>query len=174
MIIDLREHLRVHKTSYYIQSILLIVLGAFALVAPYLMAVSLSIVIGISLTISGLIKAFHAFSTKMDWWYLLFSILIAIIGVLMIIRPISGAAALALMVGVYFLLESIFEISLALEFWKVSRSLFLILSGILSFILALAIFLGVPHLSITVLGVVVGINFILLGISMFMLVKKVQ
>jgi uncharacterized membrane protein HdeD (DUF308 family) len=104
----------------------------------------------------------------------LFSILIAIIGVLMIIRPISGAAALALMVGVYFLLESIFEISLALEFWKVSRSLFLILSGILSFILALAIFLGVPHLSITVLGVVVGINFILLGISMFMLVKKVQ
>jgi uncharacterized membrane protein HdeD (DUF308 family) len=169
---NLVDHLKENKTSYYIQSLLFVILGILSIIIPQAAAIGMNIVIAIALILNGVIRSYHIIKLKRPKRYLITSLLITILGILMLIMPVGGATALAIFLGVYFLFESAFEISFAIEFWSIYRSILLIIAGIVSFILALLIFFGIPYLSIALLGIVIGVNFLIFGISLFILVRK--
>lgn len=170
--INYSDHIKNNKKAYYTQSILFIVLGGIMLIIPSTAAIGLNIIISAILMLSGILYFAYTWQGR-NWKHLVPAGLITLVGLFMLVNPYSGAAALALILAVYFLFAGIVELFLGLDLRGVSHSSFLVFSGALSFILFFVIIFGFPHLSVMVLGIILGIKCIMFGVTSLMLVRNI-
>ncbi len=169
---NLTGHMRHNKPAYYLQSGLIILLGVIALIAPSFAAISLNILVALVLIAGGGLYIAYTHRGR-SWKQLIPAGIIVLLGVIMLFRPFSGAAALSVLLAVYFLVDGTFELVLAYEFWQVHHSYFLVFSGMLSFALFLFMVFGFPVLSVMILGIILGIKLIVFGVSSMLLIRNV-
>lgn len=98
-----------------VTGIIYIMIGAIAIVKPDLITNFIMVVIGLSLIINGLKKAFYTYkfhTIKDEIWPLLTCITIGILamGVILIINPFSSAILLTRVIGLFLLCYSIFDV----------------------------------------------------------------
>jgi uncharacterized membrane protein HdeD (DUF308 family) len=84
---------------------------------------------------------------------------------LLLLNPKAGEAGLTVIVALLFTLQGAFEISFALEARPLTGWVGLLISGIIS--VGVAILIGVtwPGISLVLLGILFGVNFISTGIA---------
>jgi uncharacterized membrane protein HdeD (DUF308 family) len=103
--------LREHWLAYLIEGILLVVLGAAAIVVPSWATLTVTIFLGWLFLLSGLVGLITTFWLKRApgfWWSLLSAVLAVVVGALLIGWPVSGAMSLTLALLIYFVAEKAF------------------------------------------------------------------
>jgi len=90
---------------------------------------------------------------------------VAAAGVFLLFNPLAGAVALTLVVGAMFIFQGAAELMFAMEMRPASGWVGMLLSGIASIALAIIIAYGWPAISLVVLGLLLGINFLTTGLG---------
>jgi len=161
-----------NSNIYLIEGILLIILGTFAISLPQFTTLSAGLVIGFVLLIGGLYKFFRTFKlkneTKHFWLAMTSGIIAALAGLYLLANPIKGIYFMTILLAIYFLVDGAASVIMALQskgnkYWNM-----LLLSGIITFILAVLIISGLPYSAMWALGLLVGINLITYGFSITM------
>lgn len=142
-----------------IASILLILAGILGMALPQVLSIAITALIGGILLFAGAIVLYltwHGFRQRGTAWLKPF-VLIAT-GLLVIFYPLAGAAALGLMLAVYFLMSGFAGTSFAWELRPHKGWGWLMMSGIISFLLAAVFLIGWPFTSMWMVGMFVGIS----------------
>lgn len=141
--------------------------GMTAVVLPTAAAIAAALVIGWLLVIAAFFQLIHAFTVH-RWCgfglHLLSAILYGIAGMVLLAWPLQGAAGLAFVVAALLLADAVVHAALA---WRVRPRdgwLWLLAGGIVSFILGAAIVLGWPATAVWTLGVMLGVQFTVVGL----------
>jgi uncharacterized membrane protein HdeD (DUF308 family) len=166
------ETIKKHKGLLTFEGILFIVFGILAVALPGLFTLGIELIIGWLFIISGIFQLFRTFrvqSASLFLVSLLSSILSIVVGGLLVTKPLAGILTLTILLAIFFLLEGISEIALALKFRAAPNWGWLLFSGLVTLLLAVIIFLGWPSTAAWVIGLLVGINMIFFGFSLISL-----
>jgi uncharacterized membrane protein HdeD (DUF308 family) len=102
-----------------LQGIVAIAAGIAVFIWPGISALALLYVIAFYLIFTGILQAVAAIELrkviKDEWLYVISGILAVIVGVILVIRPLTGAIALAQTIGIFAIAYGIFLCVLALE-----------------------------------------------------------
>jgi uncharacterized membrane protein HdeD (DUF308 family) len=161
--------LRDHWMLFLIEGIVLVVLGFAAIALPVIATLAVAIFLGWLFLISGVVGLVTTFMMRNApgfWWSLLSAVLALGAGLILLAWPVSGAVSLTLVLIVFFLIEGVASIMLALQHRESPRWGWLLMSGIVDLILAAMILIGLPGTAAWALGLLVGINMMFGGVSL--------
>ena len=153
------------KTSKWV-GILLVIAGFLALIAPLGAGLSLTMMIGALLLISGgaqLVLVFKAGSFGEGIPLALFAILSLIAGGYMISQPVAALASLTLFLAAYFIASGVVQAFGAFGARPESGWGWLLFSGVVSVILGVMIWRQFPLSGVWAVGTLVGVQFLMSG-----------
>ncbi len=157
------------RGGFTVLGVVLIAVGLLSLLFPLLAALSFNLVVGVTLIIGGIATLGHAFTAR-RWrggmWQAALGVLYAGGGVIILVNPFAGLLALTLAMGAFFAADGIARVLLARRIRPQRGWGLFLASGLLSLLLGVLVLLGLPSgWSVAVLGVVIGINMVLTGVS---------
>ena len=166
-----KASVRDHWKLILAEGIGLLVLGFLAFLIPPLATLSITIVLGWLLLVSGimgLVTTFWARQAPGFWWSLISAVLGIAAGLVLLAQPVSGALSLTLLLIVFFIIEGVATIMYALDHRQQSpgRWGWMLASGIVDLILAAIIFAGLPGTATWAVGLLVGINMMFGGAAL--------
>jgi len=172
---DLQE-LRRNWGWFLVLGIALIVLGACAIGSAFTATLATVMTFGILVLVGGCVEVVSSFWAR-QWGgfflHLLAGILYAVIGFLMVTRPLAAAAGLTLMLAALFFVGGMFRIIAALSHrfpgWG-----WVLLNGVVTLILGAMIWQEWPEASFWVIGLFLGIELVFDGMSWVMLALAVR
>ena len=156
--------------------ILLTIVGFMAIGSAFIVGLITFIVFGILLMVGGVVdilSAFWAHCWRGFWLHLLAGILYVVLGFLLVQHPIAAAAGFTLVLAAAFMVGGLFRIVSALVdrfpgwFW-------VLLNGLVTLVLGVMIWKGWPDASLQIIGIFVGIDMVLAGISWIMMAVAVH
>lgn len=166
------ETLRKFRLWFKIYGVVLILLGAAAILVPGIATLATSILVGwvlIAGGIFGLISVFQAgTSCPGFWWNLLTAILCTIAGGMLLWNPIAAVLTLTVVLAAYLLATGVTKVMMAFHYRNVIPQawLWVLFSAIVDVILGVMIVAGLPGTAIWVIGLLVGINLLFTGIAL--------
>jgi len=167
--------LRKHSTWFIVYGVIMILLGIFAIVAPGIATLAVTLMIGWLLLFSGAFGLFAVISAGYRapgfWWHLLTSIVYLLAGLSVLTRPITGVLTLTIILAAYLLAGGVFRIMMALGYRAHAPGawFWLLLSGVIDIVLAFIIMSGMPGTAVWVIGLLVGINLLMMGFAILMI-----
>jgi uncharacterized membrane protein HdeD (DUF308 family) len=145
--------------------IALIVLGTFALLAPWVATAAVVVTLGVLLVASGILEGVAAFWTR-NWSGFFLNLLIAVLyvvaGVFILKRPDRAAATLTLIVGALLLVGGVFKVVAALRF-RFPQWGWAVVSGLIGVVLGFMIWSEFQEWTPILLGTLLGIDMIFNG-----------
>ena len=169
------DRLREASGSLFWLGLAMVVLGIAALVFPMISTLAATIFVGWIFLLSGSLTFIGSFSihgTGPFFGALLFSLLSIAAGVFLLFNPLAGAVALTLLLGVTFVFQGASEIAFAFEMRPLPGWGGVLISGIASIVMAVLIATGLPEISLFVLGILLGVNFLTTGLA-YLFVSRV-
>jgi uncharacterized membrane protein HdeD (DUF308 family) len=166
---QMQHYLQTHWQLFLAEGIFFIFLGLCAIVIPQVFTVATVIFLGWILLFGGIVQVGRSFmfsSMPGFGWWLFMGILQIIIGYLFITRPVAGAVTLTMLLTVFFALEGIAKISIALMMRPLANWGLILFSGLTALIFALVILISWSESAQWLLGLFLGINMLFLGWSM--------
>jgi len=157
-----------HWVYFLVEGVVLVVLGATAIVIPALATIAMTIIVGWLLLVSGVVGLFTTFSMRAApgfWWSLLSAVLGIVVGVLLLAAPLSGALSLTLLLVAFFIIEGAVSIMFAFDHKRELSGQWgwMLVSGIVDLALAALVFAGLPSSAAWAIGLLVGINMVFGG-----------
>lgn len=154
-----------------------IVLGVVALASPGVAAGAVVIIVGVTLLLAGAGQVFQGL--KGEGWRnkimpLVLGVITGIAGLGVLAHPILGLGVLSLMLALYFVIEGAWKIMAAFRFKPNPAWIWMLLGGILSLVLGYLIWSQWPLSGIIAVGILVGVNLIATGLSLFLLGSAVK
>jgi uncharacterized membrane protein HdeD (DUF308 family) len=152
--------------------IAMIVLGTVAIARPGLASFGITLLIGWVILIGGIAQVVDAVRSHKRpgfLWHLLGGILYAFAGLVLVGYPLEGVVALTLFLAAFFLVEGVFKIAFSFKIRPAPQWGWGVLSGIVSFVLAIMILAQWPLSAVWVVGLLVGIGMLFNGWSLVML-----
>ncbi len=154
----------------------LILLGAFALIVPWLTTLTSVVAFGWAVFFGGALEIAAATMTR-GWrgvvLHLLFGVLGMVVGAMLFVHPGAGALALTLLLASLFLVGGLFRIGAAavLRFprwgWSVA-------SGLVTVALGVIVWSGWPLTSLWVIGILVAIELMARGWAWIMFALAIK
>ena len=162
-----RETVRRHSTLFLIQAALLVVAGLFAIIYPLMSSLALAWFLGWTLIVGGAVQAISLIAAGRvpHFWLQLLSAGVSVVtGILFIRHTGVAVTTLAILLVLFFLVEGIAKVIIALSVRPLANWGWLLVSGLIG--IGLAIFLiANPLLSLVALGIFIGIQFLTEGIA---------
>jgi uncharacterized membrane protein HdeD (DUF308 family) len=160
-----------HWGLFLVEGIVLVLLGAAAIILPVVATLAFTLLIGWLFLLSGaigLVTTFWMRNAPGFWWSLLSAVVGIAAGIVLIRWPISGTVSLTLVLIAFFVVEGIVTLMYAFEHRAQlsGRWGWMMASGIVDLILAGIIFAGLPETATWALGLLVGINLLFGGTAM--------
>jgi uncharacterized membrane protein HdeD (DUF308 family) len=160
-----------HWGLFLFEGIMLVILGAAAIILPQVATLAFTLIIGWLFLISGgvgLVTTFWMRNAPGFWWALVSAIVAIAAGVVLIRWPINGTVSLTLLLIAFFVIEGIATLMYAFDHRAQlsGRWGWMLASGIVDLILAGIIFAGLPGTAEWALGLLVGINMLFGGTAM--------
>lgn len=150
----------------------LIVVGAAAILSPYLATFSLKLFIGWFLVISGLAQIVHAYWAK-NWsgffWELIVGILEAGAGAFLLLYPVAGVIALTAYLAAVLVVGGVIRAFFAFKVRPEAGWIWILISGIASIILGALLWAQLPSAAFWAIGLLFGINITMTGWSLLMI-----
>ena len=143
--------------------------GFVALIAPSLATIAVELIVAWTLLLVGVAGLVFAWSARSGagWRLMIIPGLLALIGLLFLVSPGTGARVLTILLMIAFTLEGIASLAVGFALRRTtSRGLWLIVSGAVSLLIALLIAFGWPSSASWAIGLLVGVNFITTGAAL--------
>lgn len=151
--------------------VVLILAGVMALALPVVATIAVQTVIGVALLAIGVFQLFHVFTCG-GWRGRLFHLLSAAIclagGALVLLNPLTGLVAITLVVIAVLFADGLSRIAVGAAMRPQEGWGWVLGGGILTAVLALALFMLFPAVSLTLLGVLAGVSFLFEGWAFIM------
>jgi uncharacterized membrane protein HdeD (DUF308 family) len=174
---DWAEQARKNSGWVIVLGVLTILAGIFAVAAPFMAGVTISVFVGVSLVVAGVfwaIGAFQAASFGQGVLAFLGGVLSVLGGLALWFQPVLGLASLAIVLAAYFFAQGIASCMLALKVKPASGWGWMLFSGILSVLLGIMIMSEWPLSGAWAIGVLVGVQLISAGWTMVMVASGVR
>jgi uncharacterized membrane protein HdeD (DUF308 family) len=161
-----------HWKLFLAEGIIMMVLGLLAIAVPEVASLAITIFVGWLFFIGGIFRTVSLLQHRNMpgfAWSLLTAVLAIALGLILLLRPVAGVLTLTLALVVFFILEGISAILLAIEHRKHLASWgWVLFSGLVDLLLAFLIWDGWPSSAGWAIGLLVGINMVFLGLSLIM------
>ena len=162
---------REHSAFFLAEGIILVLLGALAILLPLFATITITIILGWIFFVSGIVGLITTFGARKApgfSWSLLSALIAIAVSIVLLVEPIAGALSLTLVLIFFFVAEGIASMMYALEHRRElsGRWEWMLISGIIDLILAGIIFAGFPGTAAWALGLLVGVNMILGGVAL--------
>ena len=171
MIEELRRHWRVFRN----QGIAFIVIGVLAILAPLVFALAIAILLGIALLLAGAAQGVRVYEARGNERILApaaTAALYVIVGLLLLFNPGAGVELLTAVITLLLFAQGIFHIFVA---WQLRPTpVYGYVSGIISVLLAAAIWMGLPGSATWVIGTLVGVSFLVQGVWLLALSRTLR
>lgn len=146
--------------------IILMVLGAIAILVPTLASWTVTVVVGWVLVAASVFLFASAFSNRSGFRLfagIIWALLALLAGLWLLIDPVRGAKTLTYIVAIYFLVSGIFKLGVSVGNRGNPGIGWLAVNGLMSLAIGLIILAVSPSESSWVIGLLVGIDFIFSG-----------
>ena len=163
------EGLSRFRSVLYFEAVLFVLLGCIAIAIPQFVTLGVELLVGALFGAAGIIQIFRLFqgTDTPGFWATLFSgVLNLVLAGLLLFYPVAGVMSLTYLLIFYFFLEGCAKIYYSFQVKPRERWGWILLSGILSLVLAGLIFTGLPGSAIWVIGLLLGINMLFFGIAL--------
>ncbi|MFW6146246.1 MAG: HdeD family acid-resistance protein [Planctomycetota bacterium] len=145
---------------------LIAICGLAAWLAPVVGGASTEAIVGILLGAAGVVQVIHsqeivAWPSRIALFFL--GLLSLICGVLMIVRPLAGLGFVTALLAGYFVLNGIGAVALAMRLRRLTGWPWLFTAGVVTVMLAVLIVFQWPVAGRWAVGLLVGINLVLIG-----------
>jgi uncharacterized membrane protein HdeD (DUF308 family) len=161
-----------HWKLFLAEGIVMMVLGLLAIAVPEVATLAITIFLGWLFFVGGIFRTVSVVQHREMpgfVWSLLTAVLAIVLGLVLILRPIAGVLTLTIWLIVFFIIEGIAAIFLAIEHRRHLPSWgWVLLSGLVDLLLAYLIWDGWPSSAAWAIGLLVGINMVFLGLSLVM------
>jgi uncharacterized membrane protein HdeD (DUF308 family) len=173
------KSLGAHWKLFLIEGIVLVILGLIAVCVPPLATVTVEILLGWLILLSGLLGLVMTFQTRGSpgfGWSLLSAVVGIVAGVVLLLWPLSGVLTLTVMLTAFLTLEGVVSIMYALAHRRESTSRWqmMLLSGIVDLILAGLILAGLPGTAAWAIGLIVGVNLLFGGAALILIAVQAR
>lgn len=158
------------RKTVIITSMVLILAGIAGIALPQVMSMTVAFFAGWLMIIAGGIAFYitwHGFRDRWVVWLKPFALIV--VGLLILLHPLAGAAALGLILAVYFLVDGFAGVGAAWELRPRRGWGWLMFNGLLSLVLAAVFIIGWPFTSAWLIGLFIGISLLFDGLSLLML-----
>lgn len=162
----LRDSIRRHALWYLVQGVILVLAGVFAMLYPVISSVAVVTLLGWLLIISGLAQAISLLGTRQapHFWLQVISVALAVlIGLLFVTDTGQSLLALTLLLIVFFMIEGISKIVMALTIRPLPQWGWLFLSGLVGIVLSAALWVSMPVTALWLIGLMLGVQLLSVG-----------
>ena len=165
----LEPHALAEKWGWFVAlGVVMILAGGFAFVDTMAVTLLSVIFIGAAMLVAGVFQVVHAFANK-DWGHFLVAVLcgaLYIVGGLLIMdEPAQGSLIVTIFLLVALTVGAVLRIVMALQHREVAGWWLLLLGGIVTIVLAVLLFLGLPWTSLWLLGTIIAVELIFHGVG---------
>ncbi len=152
--------------------LVLILVGTAAAAIPFLIGFAIETVVGwLFITAGAVFVAYHMFRSE-KWTRFLLELLLGIFyagfGVLILVSPIRGVFALSLALSIFLAAEGVVKIFQSLRMRPAPNWRWILASGVISIFLALALLSATPRYGFWAVGLIVGSDLVVSGLSILM------
>lgn len=156
------------------EGVVLTVLGLCMLALPKISTLAMGVMVSIAFFIYGIYKFINSVLTRKyrdDFWLnIALSFLLITLGILMFLQPVFNLVFITSLIGIYFILESISSLLFSIQY----KNLFsfwwtIFIMSILQLALGLIILVALPSSAFWVIGILVGVEFLIAGMSLMSL-----
>lgn len=164
-----------NKTFLIIVGVLSIIGGAFAFFNPLAATLTAEQLVAWLFLLVGILQLvavwkYRAFISTL--WLGIGAILSLLIGGFLLFNPLQGAVTLTAMVAALLLVSGVSQVVFALAWRGTPYFLAILLSGLLSLVLAVLIFADFPASATSILGIFLAIELISNGVSTLLVANK--
>ena len=156
--------------------VILIVAGLLAIMSPLVAGLSLTIMVGAMLAVSGIGQCFLAFRAGafgQGLMVLIIGVLMAFAGLYMMTQPLSGLASITLILVAYLVATGLFEIIAALQIRPAQGWGWELFNGIVTLLLGVMLWRQFPLSGVWAIGILFGVKMILSGWGLIFLGRNV-
>jgi uncharacterized membrane protein HdeD (DUF308 family) len=165
---ELQGSLKRSSGIYIAASVLMIVLGILAIALPLAAGIAISIFVSWLIILSGIAHLVYAFAARGVGgfiWRLLLGIFYVVGGLYLVFHPGLSLLSLALVLAVILFAEGVLQILSYFKLRTLPGSGWILFDGIITLLLGLLIWRSWPFSAVWVIGTIVGINFLLSGLT---------
>jgi uncharacterized membrane protein HdeD (DUF308 family) len=157
--------------------VLLIILGVLAIGTPAVAGKAVVLVIGAMLLLAGIVQIFSGL--RSEGWFnklppLILGVIVALCGLGLLGEPWVGMKFIALLLAIFFVVEGIWKIIASFSYRPASGWLLILASGVITLFLGLLIWKQWPVSGLWAVGILVGVDLLMTGISMVALASTVR
>lgn len=155
--------------------LVMVLLGAAAVIMPLASSLVLEVLIGWLLTMSGIVAVVGAMQfrgTGLFLWQLLAGLITLAVGLLMLLYPFQGLVALTVLIAAIFVLTGLAQASFSFWLRPAPGWGWGLTSALISLGLGVYILAALPEASTVVLGLLVGIDFLSTGLALVMISRN--
>lgn len=161
-----------------ITGVVFIILGALSIIYPFYSSLGIETFFGALFLVGGIFQIFGAFEEKHRdgyLWNFVAGVLYILAGVYLLSHPLLGLLALTFILIALFFAQGIMTIIFGFHQRKSSQYwVWSIISGILTLCIATLLLMTYPISALWVFGFLVGINLVMLGISLLFLSPYIE
>jgi uncharacterized membrane protein HdeD (DUF308 family) len=151
-------------------SVLLIIVGLFALASPLIAGVAVTALLAWLLIIGGIahfVLGWHERGAGAHIWEFLVGVAYIVAGVYLLMRPLVGLAGLTVFLGGYLIVKAIFDLVMGFRLRGVRGSGWMFFDALITLVLAAMILYHWPSSTTWAVGTLVGVAILFTGISRF-------
>ena len=155
--------------------IAMLVIGIIGIIFPSLISLTLNFFIGGIFLVSTIILAYSAYACKTQtimMWFKPF--VLFVISLLIFFHPAVVISTLGIILALYFLIDGFAGIVLSVEIKPSKGWSFMLINGVLSLLLGIIVLAGWPLSSVWLVGLLIGISFLLDGIALIAIAGNIR
>ncbi len=161
---------RSFRKATIVSGTILLLIGLAGILLPQVMTIALSVLMAWLFIGGGLMVGCMTWlGHRTNWLAWLKTFVLILLGLLIAFNPLAGAAALGLILSVYFFLDGFAGLSLAFHLRPVKGWIWMLINGLLSLGLGVVFIIGWPFSALWLVGLFVGISLFLDGASLLIL-----
>ncbi|MEP2532447.1 DUF308 domain-containing protein [Shimia sp.] len=143
---------------------LMMVGGAFAFFAPFMVSLVVETIVGVFLVVGGVLMLAQVFMSNDGWnarlTYLILGAFNTFAGFMLLFRPLEGLMALTLVLITALFVSGLIRIAIGVMARPESGSGWVIAGGVISTMASVYLLFGYPEVSVVLLGVITGVSLI--------------
>ena len=174
---DLAKGLKANARWAMISGIVMLVAGMLAITSPLVAGISITIMVGAILAVSGISQCFLAFKAgAFGRGLVLFivGVLMTIAGFYMMSQPVAGLATLTIVLMSYLLVTGVLEIIVAFQLKPADGWGLELFTGIVTLLLGIMLWRQFPFSGAWAIGILFGIKLIISGWTFIFIGRSVK
>jgi len=160
-----------------VSGVILLIAGTLAILSPFVAGVSITILVGAMLAVSGIGQCFLAFKTGAfgrGLMVFVVGVLMTIAGFYMMNQPVAGLATLTIILMSYLLATGVFEIIVAFQLKPAAGWALELFNGIVTLLLGIMLWRQFPLSGAWAIGILFGIKMIFSGWAFVFIGRNVK